>query len=91
MPEPLQVTAAEAGQKLLQYLSRRNEEPLSVPAPLDPSRAGPAQRRAGPTVRPGGTERYIPGTALCRGRNECGTRPRVAWRLGIAPHRCGDG
>ena len=30
MPEPLQVTAAEAGQKLLQFLSRRFEEPQSV-------------------------------------------------------------
>ena len=27
MPEPLQVTAAEAGQKLLQFLSRRFDEP----------------------------------------------------------------
>lgn len=34
MPEPLQVTAAEAGQKLLQFLSRRFEEPQSVLAPL---------------------------------------------------------
>ena len=30
MPETLQVTAAEAGQKLLQFLSRRFEEPQSV-------------------------------------------------------------
>lgn len=30
MPEPLQVTAAEAGQKLLQFLSRRFDEPQSV-------------------------------------------------------------
>lgn len=30
MPEPLQVTAAEAGQKLLQFLSRRFDEPQGV-------------------------------------------------------------
>ena len=30
MPEPLQVTEAEAGQKLLQFLSRRFDEPQGV-------------------------------------------------------------
>ncbi|MFR1533009.1 MAG: hypothetical protein ACLSTO_04695 [Bilophila wadsworthia] len=55
MPEPLQVTAAEAGQKLLQFLSRRFEA-AERPAPLD--RTGRSdQRRAGQTVRPGETER----------------------------------
>ena len=79
MPEPLQVTAAEAGQKLLQFLSRRFEEPQSV-----------LHRwiRTGQVRINGGRAKP---SALCRGRNESGTRPRVVGRQGIAPHRCGDG
>ena len=57
MPEPLQVTAAEAGQKLLQFLSRRFEEPQSVLHRWIRTGQVRIERRAGQTVRPGGTER----------------------------------
>ena len=91
MPEPLQVTAAEAGQKLLQFLSRRFEEPQSVLHRW--IRTGQVRINGGRAKPFDHFRRHLSAgeVRMCRGRNESGTRPRVVGRQGIAPHRCGDG
>ena len=89
MPEPLQVTAAEAGQKLLQFLSRRFEEPQSV-----------LHRwiRTGQVRINGGRAKPFDRVELNDNRfrplPETGTKAetrRASIRRRNCPHRCGDG